>query len=125
MAFTGAFFRLCSTIALILALFPSPVHGQVTGGADSFTGEQLTPGATLSLDGEWNYTPGYLLTPADRPENEIGCSNCFAVPVPQLLNQVYWWLDDSEDFKTHEDERLKRLGFDTDKAEDGWSASAS
>ena len=42
------------------------------------------------------------------------------VPVPQLLNRIQWWLDDSEDFKTYETNRLKKLGFDTDRAEDGW-----
>ena len=120
MACIRALCRFGWRLALVLALLRTTAFGQVTGGTASFSAEQLAPGAALSLDGEWNYTPGYLLTPSDRPENESGCTNCFAVPVPQLLNRVYWWLDDSEDFRKHEDERLKRLGFDTDKTEDGW-----
>ena len=42
------------------------------------------------------------------------------VAVPQFLNRIYWWLDDSEDFNKREEQRLKQLGFDTDRAEDGW-----
>jgi hypothetical protein len=42
------------------------------------------------------------------------------VLVPQLLNSIHWWLEDSNDFQRHETERLSKLGFDTEKAEDGW-----
>ena len=40
--------------------------------------------------------------------------------MPQFLNQIRWWLDDSEDFKKMESERMKKLGFDTKRSEDGW-----
>lgn len=67
----------------------------------------LQPGSITDLSGEWLYRPGY--------------SQHYApVRVPQFLNRVEWWLDDSEHFKTWETARLKRLGFDTDRAEDGW-----
>jgi len=41
----------------------------------------------------------------------------FARACPQLLNRIRWWLDDSADFQKHEDARLKKLGFDTERAE--------
>lgn len=73
---------------------------------------QLTPGTKINLNGTWSYKPGY-----DKSEGDSGY---VPVPVPQILNQIWWWLDDSDDFKKDEAERLKKLGFDTEKAEDGW-----
>src|SRR5688500_16227728 len=73
---------------------------------------QLTPGSRIDLTGTWLYKPGY-----DKSEGDAGF---VPVPVPQILNRIWWWLDDSEDFKRDEDARLKSLGFDTEKAEDGW-----
>src|SRR5262245_19576474 len=95
-------------------------RGQITNGTISIGSEQLAPGTSLSLDGEWSYTPGYLVSGEAHPERETSPSNTFNVAVPQLLNRVYWWLDDSEDFKRFEDARLKKLGFDTEQTQDGW-----
>ena len=92
-------------------------------------------GKQVDLTGVWQYKPGYLLPDAQKPQlstTATAASTTFAettsehpegyvsVPVPQILNRIQWWLDDSEDFKKHETERLAKLGFDTDKAEDGW-----
>ena len=76
------------------------------------TPDQLTPGTRIDLTGTWLYKPGY-----DKSEGDAGF---VPVPVPQILNRIHWWLDDSEDFKKDEEARLKKLGFDTEKAEDGW-----
>src|SRR4051812_464648 len=36
-----------------------------------------------------------------------------------MLNRIQWWLDDSDDFRAWENARLAKLGFDTEKDEDG------
>ncbi|MEK7856483.1 MAG: glycoside hydrolase family 2 TIM barrel-domain containing protein, partial [Acidobacteriota bacterium] len=82
--------------------------------------ERLKPGQEISLVGKWLYKPGYLLNAGERPQESNSTAGYFEVPVPQLLNRTQWWLDDSEDFKKFEAERLKKFGFNTDRAEDGW-----
>jgi hypothetical protein len=67
----------------------------------------VEPGAVIDLNGTWQYRPSFQ-------------QQFVPVPVPQMLSRIQWWLDDSEDFKVWENERLKRLGFDTERAEDGW-----
>ena len=67
----------------------------------------LEPGSVTDLNGTWEYRPAFQ-------QEYVG------VPVPQFLSRVQWWLDDSEDFKRWENQRLARLGFDTERAEDGW-----
>src|SRR5688500_9628583 len=64
-------------------------------------------GTTVDLAGKWFFKPA-------GAEKEV------AVPVPQMLSRIQWWLDDSEDFKKWEQARLERLGFDTEKSDDGW-----
>jgi len=81
---------------------------------------KLKAGAEVSLVGEWLYKPGYLVKAGEQPQTSNSTADYFTVPVPQLLNRTQWWLDDSEDFKIFETERLKKLGFDTNRAEDGW-----
>jgi hypothetical protein len=82
---------------------------------------QLTPGSRIDLTGQWHYKPGYAIGKDESPEKPGATAEGYvSIPVPQILNKIYWWLDDSEDFKRDEDARLKKLGFDTDKAEDGW-----
>ncbi|MCA1602091.1 MAG: hypothetical protein LC776_10770, partial [Acidobacteria bacterium] len=56
----------------------------------------------------------------EQPQLAKNLSDYVVVPVPQLLNRTQWWLDDSEDYKKYEEARLKKLGFDTERAEDGW-----
>jgi antitoxin (DNA-binding transcriptional repressor) of toxin-antitoxin stability system len=85
---------------LTLLLFALPLCGAVEV-------KSLAPGAVTDLAGAWEFRPGFQ-------------QNYVRVPVPQMLSRIQWWLDDSEDFKAWEDARLKRLGFDTDRAEDGW-----
>ncbi len=63
-------------------------------------------GTMIDLTGKWNFTPG-------SSGKEV------AVPVPQMLSRIQWWLDDSEDFKKWEQKRLDALGFDTEKTDDG------
>ena len=111
---------LCLTFLLGLSKVGGAVELPVRAGLASFPSEDLEPGKTFALDGEWLYKPGYALSTDEKPELSGDSNGYLPVPVPQLLNRIYWWLDDSEDFKKHEEERLKRLGFDTEKAEDGW-----
>ena len=63
-------------------------------------------GTTVDLAGKWFFKPA-------GAEKEV------AVPVPQMLSRIQWWLDDSEDFKKWEQARLDALGFDTEKTDDG------
>ncbi|MBA3513029.1 MAG: hypothetical protein H0T77_01460 [Pyrinomonadaceae bacterium] len=95
-------------------------HKGISAGKVSISQKQLQPGRTIALAGEWLYKPGYLLQANEQPELTDNLSGYVVVPVPQLLNRTQWWLDDSEDFKSFEAARLKRLGFDTERAEDGW-----
>jgi hypothetical protein len=93
------------------------VLGPVARAQDvKLSAEQLTPGLKIDLSGTWQYKPGY-----DKSEGDGGF---VSVPVPQVLSRINWWLDDSEDFKKDEDARLKKLGFDTERAEDGWYRKA-
>ena len=110
-------------LSLLLIVFPQIVHAQkknVTNGKLRVTPADLRAGRTIDLTGEWLYRPGYLLTAGEQPQLATDARGYMPVPVPQLLSRVQWWLDDSEDFKRYEDARLKRLGFDTERAEDGW-----
>ncbi|MDQ6630669.1 MAG: hypothetical protein M3Y82_02800, partial [Verrucomicrobiota bacterium] len=92
----------------------------IENGKFSLTEKDFAPGKTFSLTGNWLYEPGYAITSNENPQSAADEKKCVSVPVPQLLNRIQWWLDDSEDFKTYETNRLKKLGFDTDRAEDGW-----
>ncbi|MEO6654795.1 MAG: glycoside hydrolase family 2 TIM barrel-domain containing protein [Pyrinomonadaceae bacterium] len=98
------------------------VSGQkaVKRGRVAVNTERLKAGSEISLVGEWLYKPGYLVNAREQPQMETGQDGYVPVPVPQFLNRTQWWLDDSEDFKKFEAERLKKLGFDTTRAEDGW-----
>ena len=91
----------------------------VDNGRLSVRAGNLKPGTVLDLTGQWLYQPGYAIQPGQKPETAVA-NDCVRVPVPQLLNRIQWWLDDSEDFKRYENQRLKALGFDTERAEDGW-----
>ncbi len=92
----------------------------VEDGKISLGKSDMSPGKTFSLNGIWLYQPSYSIAANQNPQNSADENNCVPVPVPQLLNRIQWWLDDSEDFKKYETNRLKKLGFDTDRAEDGW-----
>jgi len=105
---------------LILLVLPFSLFAQIQNGRIKLTPDTLQPGQMISLSGDWLYKPGYAVNTNESPQSSTATTGYKLVPVPQLLNRVYWWLDDSEDFKRHENERLAKLGFDTDKAEDGW-----
>ncbi|MGI8965676.1 MAG: sugar-binding domain-containing protein, partial [Limisphaerales bacterium] len=92
----------------------------VNDGLIKLADKEIRPGTSLDLSGKWLYQPGYSVVTNQNPQNAAAAKNCVPVPVPQLLNKIQWWLDDSEDFKTYETNRLKKLGFDTERAEDGW-----
>lgn len=89
-------------------------------GQMKLSGGKLVPGASIDLTGTWLYKPGYAIATNEYPQAAYAEKNFLPVPVPQLLNRIHWWLDDSEDFKKFETARLKKLGFDTERAEDGW-----
>ena len=111
-----------SSILLTVALaFPHSalVRAAVRDGSINIAATQLRAGTSLDLTGKWLYRPGYAFQSADKPERNA-TADCVRVPVPQLLNRIHWWLDDSEDFKKDQTARLKALGFDTERAEDGW-----
>src|SRR4051794_15581607 len=61
-------------------------------------------GTTVDLTGQWTFKPA-------GSEKEV------SVPVPQMISRIQWWLDDSEDFKKWEEDRLRKLGFDVDKTD--------
>ncbi len=63
-------------------------------------------GTSFDLTGKWMFKPA-------------GSDKEVAVPVPQMLSRVQWWLDDSEDFKKWEQARLDALGFDTERTDEG------
>jgi hypothetical protein len=93
----------------------------ITNSTFTFTTNQIERAHSFDLTpAEWLYKPGYSLTSNEKPQLDYDHTGFAPVAVPQFLNRIHWWLDDSEDFKKHEDARLKKLGFDTDRAEDGW-----
>ncbi len=109
------FLIVLSLVASGIFLEAKPVDGKLDLKAGS-----LKVGASIDLTGTWSYKPGYAVAAGEKPENAMELRGLVTVPVPQLLNRIQWWLDDSEDFKTYETNRLKKLGFDTERAEDGW-----
>jgi len=106
-------------MALFLAAM-APADAALTDGKVALSESDFQPGTHIDLCGQWFYKPGYAVAAGERPETQSDNEGFFPVAVPQFLNRIYWWLDDSEDFKKREDDRLKQLGFDTDRAEDGW-----
>lgn len=108
-----------------MLLFFAQLGGQisaqkVTNGEIRLESGKLQAGSVIDLSGSWFYRPGYAVKPGEKIETGMPSKEDFAVGVPQFLNRVRWWLDDSEDYKKFEDARLKKLGFDTDRAEEGW-----
>ncbi|MEO7675097.1 MAG: glycoside hydrolase family 2 TIM barrel-domain containing protein, partial [Pyrinomonadaceae bacterium] len=108
-------------LGILFADLPAvDAQNPVTAGKLRLSRNQLRPGETISLVGDWLYKPGYLVKAGEQPQISKAATDYVTVPVPQLLNRTQWWLDDSEDFKKFEAERLKKFGFDTNRAEDGW-----
>src|ERR1700751_2171771 len=90
--------------------------GLTTPGQVSLDPAGLTPGTRVDLTGQWLFKPAYALAAGEHPESDANDARYLTTPVPQLLNRIQWWLDDSEDFKKWEDPRLRNLGFDTEKS---------
>src|SRR5215831_15808091 len=104
---------------LFLALIGNSAEFQ--NGIFALRTNQLESGRSFALTpAEWLYKPGYSVATNEKPELAYDHAGFAPVAVPQFLNRIHWWLDDSEDFKKFEDTRLKKLGFDTERAEDGW-----
>lgn len=114
--------RTLLSLILLLAclLHPGLCGAQLPQGAVKLGSRDLTPGARLSLEGEWRFKPGYAVARGETPESASPSDSDVPVRVPQLLSRVRWWLDDSADFEKFETARLKKLGFDTERADDGW-----
>ena len=93
---------------------------KVTNGEIKLDVAKMSVGAKIDLTGSWFYRPDYAVKANERIESSAVSTDDFAVGVPQLLNPIRWWLDDSENFKKSEAARMKRLGFDTEKTEEGW-----
>src|SRR5258706_14309124 len=110
----------CCSLAAPCLLSQNAADAQVRNGSISLSLQQLQPGHAFDLTGQWLYKPGYAVATNERPEIADQATGFSPVPVPQLLNRIRWWLDDSADFQKHEDDRLKKLGFHTERAEDGW-----
>jgi beta-galactosidase len=89
-------------------------------GGEVAVPRDMNPGDSIDLTGTWLYKPGYDIGSDESPQTNERDRGYVKVPVPSLLNEIQWWLDDSDDFRKHERERLSKLGFDTDRAEDGW-----
>jgi hypothetical protein len=106
---------------LLLTLFSASVFAQkVSNGEIKLDAAKMPNGASVELTGNWFYRPDYAIKSGEKIETSGISKDDFTVGVPQFLNRIRWWLDDSEDFKRHETARLKKLGFDTEKAEEGW-----
>jgi hypothetical protein len=107
---------------VLLSLLALTVSAQkvVNNGVVKLEAGKLQPGTNIDLTGNWFYKPDYLTGKDEKPETAAPRTGDNLVGVPQFLNRVRWWLDDSEDFKKHEEARLRKLGFDTERAEEGW-----
>jgi beta-galactosidase len=107
-------------MTLIVAGLHTVASAQATPQGVKVADDKLTPGTTIDLTGQWPFKPTYALGQGEKPETSDETSGYNPVPVPQMLSRIQWWLDDSEDFKKWEQERLEKLGFDTEKSDDGW-----
>src|SRR5580704_15499373 len=85
--FPAAFFA-------VVLLVPRPAKSAVAGGSVKISEHQLQTGTSFDLTGQWLYRPGYAIATNETPQ--AGASGeCFFIPVPQILNRIRWWLDDS------------------------------
>ena len=107
-------------MTLIVAGLHTIASAQATPQGVEIAEDKLKAGTTIDLTGQWLFKPTYALGAGEKPETSSETSGYNPVPVPQMLSRIQWWLDDSEDFKKWEQERLNQLGFDTEKSDDGW-----
>ncbi|MCU1288575.1 MAG: lacZ 5 [Acidobacteria bacterium] len=113
--------HLCLFFALLFFVFSTDGFAQkVSNGEIKLDAGKLQNGSSVDLSGSWFYRPDYAVKGGEKIESSVISKDDFAVGVPQFLNPVRWWLDDSENFKKSEAARMKKLGFATDRAEEGW-----
>lgn len=107
----------CLLLLSTFVVLTQATFAQVRDGTVAISADQLQVGSKIDLTGKWFFRPG-----ADQksPEKDASSEGYLTVPVPQILSRIQWWLDDSEDFKKWEQARLKSLGFDTEKNDEGW-----
>ncbi len=98
--------KLLSGIVMAVGIVASIASAEEAG---HFSVPSAEVGTRVELSGKWMFAPGG----SSRDQKAV------AVPVPQMLSRIQWWLDDSEDFKKWEQARLDALGFDTEKTDDG------
>lgn len=107
--------------ALLFFVFSTGIFAQkISNGEIKLDAGKLPNGAKVDLTGNWFYRPDYAVKRGEKIESSAISKADFSVGVPQFLNKIRWWLDDSEDFKKSEAARMKKLGFDTERAEEGW-----
>src|SRR5688572_24357053 len=97
-----------ASVLLAIVLVSNAALAQQVGDAGHFSVRSADVGTVVDLSGKWNFRAGL-----DASAKEV------KVPVPQMLSRIQWWLDDSEDFKKWETQRLEALGFDTEKTDEG------
>ncbi len=108
-------------VALLFFVFSTNLFAQkISNGVIRLDAGKLQNGSSVDLTGNWFYRPDYAVKSGEKIESSAVSKDDFTVGVPQFLNPIRWWLDDSENFKRSEAARMKKLGFDTDKAEEGW-----
>lgn len=108
-------------VALLFFVFSLDVFAQkISNGIVKLDAARMQNGSSVDLTGNWFYRPDYTVKSGEKIESSAVSKDDFSIGVPQFLNPIRWWLDDSEDFKQSEAARMKRLGFDTGKAEEGW-----
>ena len=113
-------FKIFFVFGLTILFVSQTLSQRLTNGETKLDANKMRAGSTIDLSGNWFYRPDYAVKAGEKIETTQPGKEDFSVGVPQFLNRVRWWLDDSEDFKKAETVRLKKLGFDTDKAEEGW-----
>ncbi len=87
-------------VGLLLTLFSANIFSQkIPNGEIKLDAGKLQNGASVDLTGNWFYRPDYAIKSGEKIETSEPTKDDFIVGVPQFLNPIRWWLDDSEDFK--------------------------
>ena len=108
------------SVLMLIFLATQAFSQNIKNGEIKLDAAKMQNGANLDLTGNWFYRPDYAVKSGEKIESSPISKDDFSVGVPQFLNQIRWWLDDSEDFKKAEAARMQKLGFDTNRAEEGW-----
>src|SRR5262245_8736409 len=96
--------RKCILYSVFLFIALTGGAAEVRNGILTLATNQLESIGSFNLTpAEWLYKPGYSITTNEKPQLDYEHTGFVPITVPQFLNRVHWWLDDSEDFKKHED----------------------